>query len=303
MAGEHPVRESITAKNQELFELAEEARGLYLTSLREFNQKGFRLAQVPAHKRIFLFFITRMIKTFSAVVVLCREGYAQDAVPLLRTLLEILISVRYILRSPKEADQKAVRFVDYKWVMLKRQLAEAEGEGAGEASAEVLNQRRKINEQFEEFKKKYAITSDKALVTWSGKSTRDMARRAGKDLLNEYESAFRVDSQFSHPSIIGDRDYLDFRDNVLSFSFQPGDDGIVPGLKRAIHYLVCFFVLFDSLYELGGAARLAGFAERAATVFQMEKYRSPLFPEKNAPSRERDDAAVIHVRFDLSSKS
>lgn len=295
-----PIQNQIQEKNGEIFALADEARSIYLAFLKDFNAKKIKLTAVPAHKRIFLFFMTRIIKTFSAVLALCKEGYGQDASPLLRTLLEILISIRYIVCNPEEADQKAVRFVDYKWVIFRKHLLESKIAPAGDSAEDLLSHSAMITEKFQAFKKKYNVTSDKALVTWSGKSTRDMAKLADKKLLKEYESAFRLDSRFSHPSIIGDKEYLDYQGSDLVFSFQPSDSGIAGSLKRAMGYLTLALTLFDSLFDLNGTSRLGCFRSRTEEIFKMEKYRKALFVEKSSPSLNKGNAANISVQFNVS---
>ena len=261
------------------------------------------MKEATAAKRIFLFFLTRVIKTYSAVCRLSEEGYGQDAAPLLRNLLEMLISAKYILSNPSEADQKAVRFVEYKWVILKRYLSELEREFQATSADDLQTDRGKIDEKFEEFKKKYRIVSDRALVTWSGKTTKDMARAVHKNLLQEYEQAFRVDSRFYHPSIIGDREYLDYRDGALKFTFLPSANGVVICLRRAINYLMDFLLLFNILFDIKGARRIESFRSKLTEVFKMEKYKNPLSFEKTLPSPTKDEAGKILVQFDCPGLS
>ena len=292
-------QDSICLEHKEIFDLAGEAKNLYRGFLKDFNGKKIKLIEIPPHKRIFLFFMTRVIKTFSAICDLCMEGYGQDAAPLLRSLLEILISVNYILYKPEEADEKAARFVEYKRVIFKRHLSELEREGRTESAEDILSRQQLVAEKFREYKQKYRITSDRTLLTWSGKSTRDMAKLAEHLLLEEYESAFRLDSRFSHPSIIGDKEYLDYKDNALVFSYLPSTTGVVLNLKRAVKYLTDFLSLFDSLFSLNGAERLRDFRSQGDQVFQMEKYRKALLQEKSLPSLNKDKAGNIRVQFNL----
>jgi hypothetical protein len=48
------------------------------------------------------FVLVKAFKTHSAALVLCRKGYVEDALVLLRTLLELAIDVRYVLKNQRE---------------------------------------------------------------------------------------------------------------------------------------------------------------------------------------------------------
>ena len=78
-----------------------------------------------------------------------------------------------------------------------------------------------IHAKVEEFKEKYKITSDRALISWSGMSLKDIAKKVDRKLLECYETTFRLCSRFSHPSILGDNEYLIQKDKSLAFSPLP----------------------------------------------------------------------------------
>ncbi|MFA5038824.1 MAG: DUF5677 domain-containing protein [Candidatus Omnitrophota bacterium] len=234
-----------------------------LRLLEAFNQKGLRLSQVAPHKRILLLFFTRAIKTFNAIRFLCEAGYGQDVSILLRSFLENLISTKYILSDPLSADQKAARFVGYKWVMLKRQRAEKPQSGLTQEQGEEADF---INKQFAEFKQKNNIISDKALLTWSGRSIRDMARFSDQKLLDEYDKNFRTCSRFSHPSILGDDAYVQDAGDILKFSPLPSSSGVEGPLRSAIDYMEEFSLLFKTVF---------GLSETRTSARRQNKSRSP----------------------------
>lgn len=303
MTNADPNKNKIFEQNKEVFDLAEEARRILFSFLSDFNARKIKLTEIPPHKRIFLFFLARIIKTYSALYTLCREGYGQDACLLLRSLLEILISAKYIMIRPAEADREAVRFVEYKWVILNRCLAESERDFHDPAAADSSSNRTMIAAKFQEYKQKYKITSDRALLTWSGKATKDMAKLADKKLLKEYESAFRIDSRFSHPSIIGDKEYVDPQEDVLVLSFSPSTSGVVLSLKRAVTYLADFLSIFNVLFGLNGDASLNQLQSGITEIFRMEKYRNALVFEKSSPALDKETVDKMSVRFNLSSEN
>jgi len=64
----------------------------------------------PAQQMV-RFALGKAHKTHRAIVVLCRQGYGEDAAILLRTLLELAIDVRYIALDP--GDDRGQRWLDY----------------------------------------------------------------------------------------------------------------------------------------------------------------------------------------------
>ncbi|MDD5730341.1 MAG: DUF5677 domain-containing protein [Candidatus Omnitrophica bacterium] len=289
----------IYEENGEMFDLAEEIRRSSVLFLKNFNSRKVKLASLEPRKRIFLFFLTKIIKTYSAVYALCREGYGQDVCPLLRSSLETLISAKYILYDPAAADKNAARFVEYKWVIFKRYLGEFEKGPLDKSQGKISSSKQLILEKFKEYKEKYGISSDRGLLTWSGKPIRDMAKLVDEKLLGEYESAFRIDSRFSHPSILSDNEYLDYDDYILKLSPLPSDAGVVTNLKRAITYLIEFLGLFNELFGLQYEARLMELQSRVDEVFNMEKYKKEITFGKSFPNLNKKDLEKVLVQFDL----
>jgi len=256
------------------FHLADKISETTNALLKEFNSRDIKLKGLSPHHRIFLFFITRAIKTFSAIKILCQKGYGQDIATLLRGLLENLISVKYILSDPKSADHKAVRFVEYKWIIFRRYLPDEREEVSqvtDPLQQELISQKTLIAEKIKEFKKKYNITSDRALITWSGRSVRDMARMISRKWMGEYDSTFRLSSRFSHPSIIGDREYMNHEDNNLIFYPFPSMTGVLTNLRIAIYYVYEYLVMMNELLNLNFTEKLKSLKEEIERVVHAEE--------------------------------
>ena len=255
----------------EIFAFSDEIDAFIAASLEEFNKLRIKLFDLPAYQRIFLFILTRSIKPFSSVIILCRSGFGQDVATLMRSLLENLITARYIVHDKSTANTLAKRFVAYKWVIFKRQLPEQELSARHGSDADknaFLERKNLVLGKVQEFREEFDITSDRALITWSGKSVRDMARKVNRTLLDEYEKTFRLCSRFSHPSILGDNEYLIQNDNQLTFSPQPSAIGIVSNLENAIAYALDFLTVTDELFQLGQRAQIDRLLEKSAEIFK-----------------------------------
>ncbi len=244
----------------ELAQAGKAAHDLGRTLFQEINRRNIKLFDLPAHKRIFLFIMTRAVKTFAAIEVLCQRGYGQDVSALLRSLLENLITVQYIIYDPHKADEKARRFVEYKWVIFKRSIAEEElslRRAPEKSQKEFLEKKALVLSHVEDFKKKYRVTSDRALVTWSGRTVKDMARIVSRELHQEYESMFRQCSRFSHPTILGDKEYIIQGHKTLTFAPGPSAVGVEWNYLFAIQYFIQYLELVNGLFILGYEQPLA----------------------------------------------
>jgi len=288
--------DKIFSQNKELFNLTKKVKAGSFLFLKNFEARNIKLDDLAPHQRIFLFFLTKILKTYSAICILCQEGYGQDAYVLLRSLLESLISVKYMLSDLGSADEKALRFVGYKWVILKRYLSESKDGSKNQQEDDSYYKRKLIIDKFSEYKRQYNIVSDRALLTWSGKTIKDMARTTDKNLFLEYESAFRIYSRFSHASIIGDNEYMYFQNNILTFSPSPGTIAVTSALKNAINYTMDFLRVFNDLLDLRCDTHIRKLEGNITEVFSMEKYKDTPAVEN---SYTKDDFKKMFVKFDI----
>ncbi len=298
MKGHLMNHENFVQKYPDIDEFNLKLEGLIKEILQDFNNRSVKLFDLPAHKRIFLFIFTRALKSYSAILVLCRNGYGQDTAMLLRFLLENLITARYILRDPGGADELTRRFVAYKWVIFQRSLQEDERRiwkaSPGERDS-FLEKKKLIFQNVEEFKKNYKVQSDRALLTWSGATIRDMAKAIGADLLDEYEHTFRLCSRFSHPSILGDQEYMMMDDQRLVFSARPSDIGIIINLRKMFQYVLDYLRLVENLFDFGKLERIEELAALHKGIF--DGYNA-----KEKPAAPKNDAAAVResiVAFDV----
>lgn len=283
--GNENGRKFIEKRYWPLLDIAEEARACVNQLLEIFNKRRIRLFDLSAGRRIFLFILTRSIKTYSSIIILCREGCGQDAAALLRGLLENLITAEYILYDPHHANDLASRFVAYKWIIFKRSLGEQEKALAAasmEKKKEFNRHKAEVMRHVEEFKKKFDVTSDRALVTWSGKTVRDMAKHVSPQLLAEYDETFRQCSKFSHPSILGDNEYMIRENKNLVFSPQPSGIGVVVNLRLAVRYFLDLAELVNEQLDLHSDRRIARVREAYQLIYEALKNvkETPSAPER-----------------------
>ena len=295
-------KDEIYKEYRELFDAADELDGCIRRLLEEFNKRDLKLFDLPAYQRIFLFIITRSIKTYASILELCRRGYGQDVSTLLRSLLENLITVRYILHDRRTADDLAARFVAYKWVIFKRHLPEQEKKirsATAQEKNDFLDKKKMIHEKVEEFKTKYRIKSDRALVSWSGITLKDMAKKVDRKLLDSYETTFRLCSRFSHPSILGDDEYLIQKDHSLTFSPLPSTIGIVPNLKSAMEFILELLYITNDLFTFRKKEMIRSIEQNIGILFAKERYQDKSLSKRPA---EKPAANIRESRITFKTK-
>lgn len=295
----------ILEEYKELFDVARRVDQQTLAMLEEFNAKQLKLFNLPAHQRIFLFIFTRSLKTYASVLSLCERGYGQDVATLLRSLLENLITAKYILHNPRKADGLAKRFVAYKWVIFKRHLPEQEKEFLHATSEEKTvfeHKKNAIMKNVAEFKRNFNVTSDRALVTWSGKTVRDMAKEINQDLVDEYDTTFRLCSRFSHPSILGDKEYLIQDGTNLIFSPLPSGIGIVPNLSKAIKYTLEFLATINSLFLSPENHVLQELADDLQKILTMGKYHAKSVSSPTTSESQPQSIRDCIINFQTENK-
>ena len=215
-------------------------------------------------------------------------------------MLENLITAGYILKDRKTADEKAARFVAYKWIIFKRQIPEQEKNlpHLDEHQKQIfLERKKKILEQHEEFKKKFRVRSDQALITWSGKTVKDMAREISKKLLEEYETTFRLCSRFSHPSILGDQEYMLQDEKNLIFSPQPSLIGVATNLKNSISLMIQFIEFINIHFKINKERLVEALFSQFASLPNIEKLEQDNPPEKPAQGNTQIRESTIKFEF------
>ena len=91
------------------------------------KQLPVRLAHPKTeYESLLLGFFAKILNGLDAIVVLCRQGRAVTALPLLRVMFEDSINLSYISAAP---DERATRYLEYSWVEKKLMLDDLRAAG------------------------------------------------------------------------------------------------------------------------------------------------------------------------------
>lgn len=166
-----------------------------LSRLQELSEKLVLTLNEPTCEKevLLLFAITKSNKTLNAVMLLCRNGFGEDAAILSRSLFELTLNIEYIFSQ--EDDYLAKRFFAYDWIERKEMHDYLKTTPSFDPSKEKLNL---IDNIEEEAKKAQEIYKFKKYGGWSDKTTREMAIFC--NCLNIYSTAYRLQCSLSHPN-------------------------------------------------------------------------------------------------------
>ncbi len=260
----------------ELFQITEELE-LTADEMRykyncKSNENDFRRSKLPLFLTIFQYLLNNVMNQYNSIRVLCLEGYGQSGLVILRSILESLITFKYMISDEELKNVRAQRFEDYRWVQMKKMLNywKMEDEVINYAIAkDILSKEDRVLEKVEEFKKTYDVKNDRELSTWSGISIFKMAKTANE--LVDYNLLYSTCCNFSHPSILGIQSNVIRNEKVTFYSPKPSFQYIDVNIKSSIDYFLEYLVMFDYFYSLGMKKKLDGYQLRAKKIFEASK--------------------------------
>ncbi len=180
------------------------------------------------------FFLVKSIHCFRAYLTLLAEGYGREGLVLLRSLVEALISLRYIAQQPKK---RARRYLEYDYVaryrLLKavRRLDDSEG---GEVFRQVLEGRdedeKELQAQYESVKSGYKVKTQ-----WSDRSIRCMAKSVGMEW--QYDLVYSQCCTHAHFAAGSIKHYMSVDAKGLLIDFAPSSESLKKGVWESAYYL------------------------------------------------------------------
>ena len=159
-------------------------------------------------KQVILFHFVRASYLLEAINKLCLEGFATEAMVILRSLLNLYINIKWLTSG--DSKQRFERFCDFEAVSKK--LAIDNAIKFGQIDEEFKDDDFTVHDDdFKRVKEKYNLKSLRDFYNWSGKSIYQMAKDA--DLENEYKIIYGRLSSIEHTGPYSVREYLDDSEN------------------------------------------------------------------------------------------
>ncbi len=207
-------------------------------------------------KQVFTYFsLGKSYKTLKAILLLCSNGYGQDSAILARSLIDLLITLQYILKDSSKS--RIQRYFDYDWILRKKMYDYAESKPE---LLEIIQNRIKNPKQNQD-----SVTKVRAQAkimqakyrygrTWAEINIKEMAIEIGR--LDLYSTAYALQSQILHNAPRVMNEYLIDDGKNLIVNTDQDDNWVEPTLVTAFD---CFFHIsaeYDKLLELGFASDL-----------------------------------------------
>ena len=216
-------------------------------TIASFNERLHKLAETQlqmeisddSNKSFFeAFVLGKAFKTYEAILLLCRNGYGEDAFMLARSLFELMVTNSYILQDPTE--DMLMRYMHYDWVTRKEMydyissnpdlLAKLNDEIT---SGRKLNTIPEVEQEYENAMAKYKYQNG-----WSDKTIRGMANAIGRN--DMYSTVYRLQCTVGHTNARSMNEYVQLTDEGAVLNIGPNWD-----LVRAT-----LVVTFDCFYHI-----------------------------------------------------
>ena len=155
------------------------------------------------------FVLAKAFKTHEAILLLCRNGYGEDAFMLARTLFELGVMSSYILQDSTE--KRLMRYMEHDWVTRKEMYDYV---GSKDELLEQLNKQveereldqdvlQEVNQEYERVVAEYGF---KPKTGWSDKSIAKMSEDIGRE--DMYTTVYRLQCTVSHTNARSMNEYV-----------------------------------------------------------------------------------------------
>jgi len=126
-------------------------------------------------------------KTYSATIMLCENKFGEDACMLARTLFELMVICKYILKD--KTGERLKRFIDFDWVTRKQMLSYFDDIQLQKLDNKTI---KNIADNCDKAKKKWKYERG----VWSDKSIEKMAEDIGR--LDAYKTVYKLQCNLGH---------------------------------------------------------------------------------------------------------
>lgn len=177
------------------------------------------------YKGSMFFFFCKAYKSYQAIRVLWREGFAEDALIIARTIFELALQGRYMQEDPKP---RARLFVEHDPVVRYRYYQKLKRSGdtiflpAIESRTQELSE---LKQQHDRLKAKYPENKG-----WWGQSIAWLAKHLGKNMETQYATIYWIQSNLVHSGSPAAKEYMKEDQGALKINCYPtpSDQVMIP---------------------------------------------------------------------------
>lgn len=245
-----------------LFDLYRELFELNGETSDKCNEKKTPIEEISKVQNVIGFLSTKAFKTYVSIYLLCLNGAGQDAEILLRSLIEILINIKYLLKT--NSDTRANMYFDFFDFKTARDIKKLRNDPR--IGMKLKEHEESYNKKQKEYLEKYDPQNKNS---WSGKRLADMADDVG--LSEIYDKAYNFSSNMVHSNILCSPEYIKTVEGHIDFVAGPSFSCIERVLASSLECLINILVDFNNVFEVGNDQKINNFIKRYNEVINKFK--------------------------------
>ncbi|MBU1026552.1 MAG: hypothetical protein KKA31_02360 [Candidatus Margulisbacteria bacterium] len=257
-------RNKVYEEYKPLFDLHQELFELYGETADKCNEKKMPIEEISSLQNVIGFLSTKAFKTYVSIYLLCLNGAGQDAEILLRSLIEILINIKYLLKT--DSDTRSNMYFDFFDFKTARDIEKLKNDPR--IGKRLKEHEERYNERKEKYLEKYDI---KNKISWSGVFLSDMAKNA--DLTEIYNKAYNFSSNMVHSNILCSPEYIKTVEGHIDFDAGPSFSCVERVLTSSLECLINILLDFNKVFEVDNDQKINNFITRYKKIVNKFKER------------------------------
>jgi len=198
--------------------------------------------------KVLIVCLAKNLHRLQSILILCKRGFAKDAIPLLRSMFEELVDLEYMNKNR----MKVQDFLDYDYysrLKLSNILSKIKDERID--SDKMQKRDKELNDDWNNVKKKFTKSNGKIHERWTCKNIREISEEIG--LGESYLFVFGYLSNYIHSNSISASDYVLGKDKnnkvVLEIGTTP--NFVKEVLSTASIFFISILGIIDDEYKMG----------------------------------------------------
>ena len=208
------------------------------------------------------FALGKAYKTHGATLLLCLQGYGEDAAILTRSLFDLSITLLYILEDP--TNKRVLRYFHYDSIIRKRMYDYAQTVPTFAKLFEDRKLHPKPGDTTIDEVEKYAKLAQKkhnyGRMGWSDKPIRQMTEEVGRE--GDYKTVYYLQSNISHSAVRTMNDYVKADDKGYTVDIGRGESWVQEDLIASFDFFFAIVERSNKLLRLGLTKQLNNLSKR-----------------------------------------
>lgn len=208
------------------------------------------------------FALGKAYKTHGGILLLCLNGYGEDAAILTRSLFDLSVTLLYILKDP--TNKRVFRYFNYDWLIRKKMFDYSKNV----PTLAKLFEERKLNPKPgdttpEEVEKHARLVQEKynyGNIGWSDKTIRQMAEEVSRG--GVYRTVYYLQSNITHSAVRTMNDYLKAHDKGYTVDIRRSENWVQENLVASFDFFWTIIERSNKLLRLGIAKQLNDISKR-----------------------------------------